>query len=93
MVKYFLASGWSGYSGEWQCGPEPDSEPEVDLNGGSCAGDRLPFMYTDEGIPPSMVCDGCYDCVDASDELYCDSGSSGYSGSYRDGLKYSSQVL
>ena len=43
MVKYFPASGYSGYSGDayaeqmaqlrWQCGPEPDSEPEwVDLN-------------------------------------------------------------
>merc|ERR1712117_9385 len=77
-------SGWSGYSGDscdFICGPEPDSEPDVDLNAVCSTGDH-PFMYADECIRASLVCDGCYDCVDASDELDCDSGFSGYSGYY-----------
>merc|ERR1712117_776185 len=83
-------SGYSGYSGDSSqmaacphfCGPEPDSEPDLDLNAVCSTGDH-PFMYADECIPDaSLVCDGCYDCVDASDELYCDSGVSGYSGYY-----------
>ena len=41
-------------------------------------------MYADECIDVSLVCDGCYDCVDGSDERFCP--DSGYYSGYYSGM-------
>lgn len=37
-----------------------------------CASNDFRCLYMDGCVPPSKVCDGKYDCLDASDEMGCD---------------------